>query len=484
MKILSINRSFYLLAIFFCALLAVITFSEALVRFQLGAQMFTLQSYPQWFLVVSFVSLVVSLLLLKYFHHKKFGVAFYAGLIDVLSTTWFLFILYNVLTGGGLRDYYMPSLIATFITSIPLAISLIFSAAGRRPWLKTAGVFLLLLKLTAVSMVFWIMTSQDIHRFETSEKISQWIVIAGSLLLLPLIMNFLGELKSLKKEKTDATQQPVVETATLIVGLLVIIPVIYIGGKISTERYWLANWVNRGPENAIKLAEPFDARTYVNRKGDTLLYRLLAPLNYDSTKKYPLALCLHGGGGRGTDNITQVEGSWTAQLLSEYQNRVKYPAFVFVPQCPPASSWGGIEDWPVVDSIVFEAMEALEKEFTVDETRRYVMGESLGGYGSWHFIAMHPKLFAAAVPICGGGDPTLANTFADIPLWAFHGAKDRSVPVKLSREMIAAMKNAGGDPKYTEYPDEGHIISKQVTTTPGLLDWVFEQKRDMAILNE
>lgn len=484
MKILSINRSFYLLAIFFCALLAAITFSEGLVRFQLGPQMFTLQSYPQWFLVASFVSLVVSLLLLKYFHHKKFGVAFYAGLIDLLSTICFLFIIYNVLTGGELRDYYIPSLIATFITSIPFAISLIFSAAGKRQWLKTAGFFLLLLKLATMSMVIWSMTSQDINRFETTEKISQWIVIAGSFLLLPLLMNFMGELKSLKTEKAETNQQPVVETSMWVVGLLAFIAVIYIGGKISTEKYWLVHWIKRGPENAIKLAEPFDARTYIDRKGDTLLYRLLAPLNYDSTKKYPLAVCLHGGGGRGTDNIIQVEGSWTAQLLSEYQNREKYPAFVFVPQCPPASSWGGIEDWPVVDSIVFEAMGALEMEFAIDKTRRYVMGESLGGYGSWHFIAMHPQLFAAAVPICGGGDPTLANTFADIPVWAFHGAKDRSVPVKRSREMIEAMKNAGGDPKYTEYPDEGHIISKQVTATPGLLDWVFEQKRGMAILNE
>jgi predicted peptidase len=119
----------------------------------------------------------------------------------------------------------------------------------------------------------------------------------------------------------------------------------------------------------------------------------------------------------------------------------------------------------------------LEKEFKIDVSRRYVMGESLGGYGSWHFITARPKMFAAAVPICGGGDPSQANTIADLPVWAFHGAKDRSVPVRLSREMIEAMKQAGGNPKYTEYPDEGHIISKQVMDTPGLLDWVFEQSQ-------
>jgi predicted peptidase len=131
-----------------------------------------------------------------------------------------------------------------------------------------------------------------------------------------------------------------------------------------------------------------------------------------------------------------------------------------------------------VDSIVFNAIEALEQEFSIDEDRRYVMGESLGGYGSWHFITMHPKLFAAAVPICGGGDPAAAPAIANVPVWAFHGEQDRSVPVARSREMIEAIRNAGGNPKYTEYPDEGHIISKQVTATPGLLDWVFAQKRN------
>jgi predicted peptidase len=188
-------------------------------------------------------------------------------------------------------------------------------------------------------------------------------------------------------------------------------------------------------------------------------------------------VCLHGGGGRGTDNLIQIEGSWTAQLLSEQPNREKYPAFVFAPQCPPTASWGGLPGGQVYDSIVFEAIALLEKEFNIDASRRYVMGESLGGYGSWHFITARPQMFAAAVPICGGGDPSQANTIADIPVWAFHGAKDRSVPVRLSREMIEAMKQAGGNPKYTEYSDEGHIISKQVMDTPGLLDWLFEQSQ-------
>ncbi len=478
MNFFSINRSFYVLSIFFAGILTVLAFFESMVRFQLGAQTFGLESYPTWFLVGSAVTFITASFLLRYYHHKTYRLTFYTGLIDILATICFCIVIYNILMGGVLRNYYIPAFVATMVTGIVYGGSLAFSASGKRRWLKTAGLSFLLLKLMLAAVFTWSVTSQDALRFETTEKIVQWLSFVGSLIPIPYILNFLSELKTLKTENPEATRQPAMETAWGIVGLIAIVAAASIGGKLFTEKYWLLNWINRGTENALKLAKPFDARTYVNSKGDTLRYRLLTPLNYDSTKKYPLAVCLHGGGGRGTDNLIQVEGSWTAQLLSAYQNRERYPAFVFVPQCPPASSWGGIENWPVVDSIVFEAMTELEKEFAIDETRRYVMGESLGGYGSWHFITMHPQLFAAAVPICGGGNPTLAATIANIPVWAFHGAKDRNVPVHLSREMIEAMKNAGGDPKYTEYPEEGHIISKQVMATPDLLDWVFEQRRN------
>jgi predicted peptidase len=120
----------------------------------------------------------------------------------------------------------------------------------------------------------------------------------------------------------------------------------------------------------------------------------------------------------------------------------------------------------------------LEQEYSIDPKRRYVIGASLGGYGSWSFIQTRSEVFAAAVPICGGGDPTLAHKLVDIPLWVFHGAKDRSVPVKLSRDMIKAIKDAGGNPRYSEFPDQGHIIYESVRNTPGLLAWMFNQKRD------
>ena len=146
--------------------------------------------------------------------------------------------------------------------------------------------------------------------------------------------------------------------------------------------------------------------------------------------------------------------------------------FTLMPQCPKGFGWQSI------DGPIYEIIKELESEFKIDEKRRYVMGISGGGYGSWYFITAKPEMFAAAIPICGGGDPSLAAKIANVPVWAFHGEDDNLVPVRFSREMIDGIKKAGGNPKYTEYPDAGHNIWNQVVSTPGLMDWLFEQKRD------
>ncbi len=149
-----------------------------------------------------------------------------------------------------------------------------------------------------------------------------------------------------------------------------------------------------------------------------------------------------------------------------------------MPECPPGKSWGNLPDRPVEDSLVFETINALEKEFAIDEKRLYVTGHSLGGYGTWYFICARPDMFAAAIPTSGEGNPKLAKNIVDVAVWAFHGKKDRNVKVSGSRDMIQAMKAAGGHPRYTEFADERHNIWKKVEDTPGLLDWLFAQKRD------
>jgi predicted peptidase len=217
------------------------------------------------------------------------------------------------------------------------------------------------------------------------------------------------------------------------------------------------------------LARHYEARAFVKSEGDTLRYQFMKPLDYDPQQKYPLVLCLHHGGTHGTDNFSQL-GADPAPFLAS--NRDKYPAFYLMPQCPKGFGW------QFIDGPIYEIIKELEREFQIDEKRRYVMGISGGGYGSWYFITAKPEMFAAAIPICGGGDPGLAAKIAKVPVWAFHGEDDNLVPVRFSREMIDAIKKSGGNPKYTEYPDAGHNIWNQVVATPGLMDWLFEQKRD------
>ena len=106
--------------------------------------------------------------------------------------------------------------------------------------------------------------------------------------------------------------------------------------------------------------------------------------------------------------------------------------------------------------LVIELLKQARNEYTIDSRRIYVTGLSMGGFGTFDLIERHPELFAAAVPICGGGDESAAEKIAKIPLWVFHGAKDKVVPVNRSRKMVEAVKKAGADPRYTEYPNGGH----------------------------
>ncbi|GAB3737505.1 carboxylesterase family protein [Spirosoma lituiforme] len=122
-------------------------------------------------------------------------------------------------------------------------------------------------------------------------------------------------------------------------------------------------------------------------------------------------------------------------------------------------------------------LNALEAEFSIDSNRRYVAGHSLGGYGAWSFIGTHPGVFAAALPLSGTGDPALAKNMVDVAIWAFHGEKDRNVPVDGCRTVIRAIQQAGGHPHYTEFANVGHYLNPSLNAMPGILDWLFAQKR-------
>lgn len=214
-------------------------------------------------------------------------------------------------------------------------------------------------------------------------------------------------------------------------------------------------------------------------------YRLFIPQGYEERKKYPLVLWLHGGAGRGKDNLKQISGGNTigSHVWTSPANQSGHPCFVVAPQCPDNESWASVEkSQPTTHlRLVIELLENLEGTFSLDVQRLYVTGQSLGGFGTWSVISQYPDKFAAAVPVCGGGDEFAATRLARMSIWAFHGERDEAVRVERSRKMIAAIRQAGGTPKYTEYAGADHVIWDRVFGDPELLPWVFAQKRQAKI---
>lgn len=232
-------------------------------------------------------------------------------------------------------------------------------------------------------------------------------------------------------------------------------------------------------------AEDYTARVFTNHAGQTIPYRLLVPANYDATKKYPLVLFFHGAGERGSDNAAQLKHG--ANLFTKPENRAQFPCFVLAPQCPHGQQWVNMP-WgndsgtrppqpSAAMQLALDALDAVQKEFSVDPQRLYVTGLSMGGYATWDCITRFPDRFAAAAPICGGGDEkTVTPAVAKVPVWAFHSFDDNVVKVKRTRQMIAAMRAAGGSPKYFEYFGLGHNSWDKAYSEPELLPWMFAQR--------
>jgi predicted peptidase len=247
------------------------------------------------------------------------------------------------------------------------------------------------------------------------------------------------------------------------------------GLAIST---WLA------ASAGAQAADDYEALQFKDQD-QTLLYRLLKPLNYDAQKKYPLILFLHGAGERGNDNKAQL--MHVVAIFTTPENRAKFPCFVLAPQCPAGQKWSDVNwgaerhqqpEQPATPmALSMKLIAQLEKDYRIDSQRLYVTGLSMGGYGTWDALARYPDRFAAGVPICGGGDENTAAKIAKIPIWVFHGDQDGAVKVTRSRSMVEALKKAGGSPKYTEYPGVGHDSWVPASKDPELLPWLFAQKR-------
>lgn len=227
--------------------------------------------------------------------------------------------------------------------------------------------------------------------------------------------------------------------------------------KQSSGRGYQVSW------RASKLFQPVETA-----EDAQISAQLMSPES--SMNDYPLVVFLHGAGERGNDNLRQLQ-NLPGQLASPGW-RSRYPCFVLAPQCPSGSYWS--QHMQELESLI----ERVADEHDIDRSRIYLTGLSMGGFGSWELAARRPEMFAAVVPICGGGDPDWAPQLTDIPIWAVHGDADKSVAVGYTREMIAAIRHQGGSPRYTELSGVGHNSWTQSYRDPeGVIPWMFSQKK-------
>ena len=203
-------------------------------------------------------------------------------------------------------------------------------------------------------------------------------------------------------------------------------------------------------------------------KADYLLY---LPDEYQKSKTdWPLILFLHGAGERG-DELKKVEMHGPPKLIAK--DGKQFPFVIVSPQCPENGWWDSELQIDVLNNLLDEIVS----QYRIDKDKIYVTGISMGGFGTWSLACEYPDRFAAIAPICGKGSPEKAEKIKHLPVWVFHGAKDDVVPLKNSEEMVDALKKAGGNVKFTVYPDAGHDSWTAAYNNPELFDWFLKHRR-------
>jgi predicted peptidase len=208
------------------------------------------------------------------------------------------------------------------------------------------------------------------------------------------------------------------------------------------------------------------------KKSSGYNYLLFLPQQYEKQGAWPLILFLHGAGERGSD-LEQVKVNGLPGMVEE---REDFPFIVVSPQCPRGYYWS--------TALLISLLDEIESNYKVDPARIYLTGISMGGYGAWQLAIDAPGRFTALAPVCGGGNPNEVKKIKNLPIWVFHGGKDRIVPISESETMVNALKSAGGNVLFTVYPDAGHDSWTETYRNPELYEWFMKHRRSGTSLKE
>ena len=232
----------------------------------------------------------------------------------------------------------------------------------------------------------------------------------------------------------------------------------------------------KASKNAGKSETGLLTRT-VSVGGVSYDYQVYVPAADQGGKRLPAVLFLHGIGQRGAGGIVPSRGP-ASLMARHYLDRV--PAIIVLPQCSTNRYWSNRD----MGEMAAATLDQAAAEFNADQERLSLVGVSMGGYGAWHLAAEHPGKFSAIVSICGGSPLRTGDRFNPItqrvgrtPVWVFHGSDDAVVPVSESRLMVDALKAAGGNVRYSEYPGVGHNVWLNVIAERDLLPWMLSQRR-------
>jgi predicted peptidase len=230
--------------------------------------------------------------------------------------------------------------------------------------------------------------------------------------------------------------------------------------------------------------------------GAAYRYQVHLPRGWSKERRWPVLVYLHGGGEIGRDNVRQTQEGLGPTLHRLYRRGERFPFVVVLPQCTPGRYWPS----PDMEAMVLAGLKQTIAEFSGDPERVILTGNSMGGYGTILLGAKHPGTFAALIPICGGvrppswfprsllppealwiGEPdpylAVARRIGRTPVWVFHGREDSMLPAAESRRVVAALRAAGGDVRYTEYPGVGHNAWDRAYGEAALWSWALSRRR-------